>query len=709
METIFIGCIMTIMKGNAISRRMISTVEAIVIKRHEYGRLSSRHSITKTKLHRLVDDAGRIVEKTEEVAGVAVEYFEQLFTSTRPTDFGDIMQGVEGRVTREMNEGLRAQYTGEEVVQALNQMNPLKAPRPDGMNGLFFQTYWHIVGPSVVRQVLRILNGAPMPGNMNLTHTVLIPKMKAPDKMVDFRPISLCNVLYKIVSKVLANRLKLFLGDIVSENQNVFTHGRIITDNILLAFEMFHYMKNSMDDSIYFVKANEAEARRVKVILREYEVASGKLVNFDKTTVSFSKGTREDRRRRVAAVLGVRVVNVQDRYLGLPTVVGRSKQVVTKIIRDKLSKKLQGWRGLLLSKAGREVLIKAIAQSIPTYTMSVFKLPANFCDELRAVVSKFWWGSEGGRRKMAWLAWDKLCMPKDKGGLGFRDFNKFNRALLGKQGWRLMTDENSFLTLVLKAKYFPTTEFMEAELGTNPSYTWRSIWEARDVINLAARKRIGNGMGTQVWLDPWIQESKLKFVFSPLGTADVNMRVAELLLPGGRAWNQEMVTGLFLPFEVERIMNIRLSERDQPDECCWDLTKDGNYSVKSAYWAQDGEREEWVEQSDFAREKWLWNKIWKVPVLPRIKVFFWQLCNKAIATKHNLARRLSGIAGGCPICSYDVETCLHVVRGCDWVGGVWDGLGLDTMREVGFIKVREWGEAMMREANMKDCVALMTG
>ncbi|XP_074314730.1 uncharacterized protein LOC141649965 [Silene latifolia] len=102
-------------------------------------------------IHRLVDDAGRVVEKTEEVPGVAVEYFKQLFTTTRPTDFGDIMRGVEGRVTREMNEGLRAQYTGEEVVQALNQMNPLKALGPDGMNGLCFQTYWHIVGPSVVR------------------------------------------------------------------------------------------------------------------------------------------------------------------------------------------------------------------------------------------------------------------------------------------------------------------------------------------------------------------------------------------------------------------------------------------------------------------------------------------------------------------------------------------------------------------------------
>ena len=122
------------------------------------------------------------------------------------------------------------------------------------------------------------------------------------------------------------------------------------------------------------------------------------------------------RMQKVKDVLGVQMVDVQEKYLGLPTVVGHSRQVVSRIIRDKLSKRLQGWRGMVLSKAGREILNKAIAQSIPTYAMSVFKLPANFCNELCSLVSNFWWGTEGGKRKLAWLAWDKLCLPKSRGG-----------------------------------------------------------------------------------------------------------------------------------------------------------------------------------------------------------------------------------------------------------------------------------------------------
>ncbi|XP_074318894.1 uncharacterized protein LOC141655729 [Silene latifolia] len=504
---------------------------------------------------RLVDDNGGVRVTTGAIADGALCYFSNLFASSGPEEFDGLLSGVEGRVTEQMNNILRANYTEVEIVEALNQMHPLKAPGPDGMNALFFQTYWHIVGPSV------------------------------------------------IVSKVLANRLKQFLGDIVSENQSAFTSGRLITDNILLAFEMFHYMKNSRgggghmalkldmskaydrvewvflekvllrmgfdgvwvdrvmncvrtvsyevvvngelsnpiypgrglrqgdpispylfilcaevlsslmkraveagtlhgiriaptapvishllfaDDSIFFVKAAESEARKVMDILAQYERASGQVINFDKTTVSFSKGTRGDRKERVVAVLGVRVVGVQDRYLGLPTIVGHSKHVISKVIRDKLSKKLQGWRGLLLSKAGREVVIKAVAQSIPTYAMSVFKLPANFCDELRSLVSGFWWGADRGKRKLAWVAWDRLCLPKSRGELGFRDFNRFNIALLGKQAWRLMTESESLMVRVLKAKYFPSTSFMEAELGVAPSYTWKSIWEARDVVKLGA-------------------------------------------------------------------------------------------------------------------------------------------------------------------------------------------------------------------------------
>ena len=99
-----------------------------------------------------------------------------------------------------------------------------------------------------------------------------------------------------------------------------------------------------------------------------------------------------------------------------------------------MSNKLAGWKEKLLSSAGKEILIKAVAQAVPSYTMSCFKLPDTLCEELTEMVRQFWWGQVKEEKKLAWMSWEKMCLPKEKGGMGFRDLKKFNLALLAKQG-----------------------------------------------------------------------------------------------------------------------------------------------------------------------------------------------------------------------------------------------------------------------------------
>ena len=130
----------------------------------------------------------------------------------------------------------------EEIKVVLFQMGPTKTPRPDGINALFYENFWHIVGNDVTATVLYFLNSGNMVPKINYTHIVLIPKDKSPEKkkMSDYRPISLCNVIYKIISKVLANRLKLILPQVISVSQSAFVPGRLITDNVLVAYEILH-------------------------------------------------------------------------------------------------------------------------------------------------------------------------------------------------------------------------------------------------------------------------------------------------------------------------------------------------------------------------------------------------------------------------------------------------------------------------------------
>ena len=132
------------------------------------------------------------------------------------------------------------------------------------------------------------------------------------------------------------------------------------------------------------------------------------------------------------------------------------------------------------------------------YTMNCFKLPESLCNELNAKMRNFWWGQRDKERKMAWIAWEKMCTLKNKGGMGFKDLKAFNLALLAKQGWRISQDSDSLAHRVLKAKYFPDSNSLEAELGKNPSYTWRSLVAARGVLHWGLRWNIGNGRKAKI-------------------------------------------------------------------------------------------------------------------------------------------------------------------------------------------------------------------
>ena len=187
-----------------------------------------------------------------------------------------------------------------------------------------------------------------------------------------------------------------------------------------------------------------------------------------------------------------------EKYLGLPMGGGKNKVNMFKDLRERIAKQINGWKEKFISKAGKEVLIKTAAQAIPTYLMSLLLLPKVLCSDINSIMAKYWWGQTSNERKIYWINWKQLCDPKKAGGMGFRDIHAFNFAMLAKQAWRLLNHQNSLFFRVYKARYFPNVSFLEAELGSNPSYIWRSLLKAREIILAGARWKVGCGTSINI-------------------------------------------------------------------------------------------------------------------------------------------------------------------------------------------------------------------
>lgn len=168
----------------------------------------------------IYDDSGIWQTEEEKIEGEVETYFRYIFSSINPSEgeYEEVLKHVSHSVSRQFNDDLMRPYSKEEIYTALCQMHPCKAPGPDGMHAIFYQGFWHIIGDEVVEFVCNILHGDSFPADLNCTNIALIPKIASPKFVSDFRPISLCNVLYKIASKALVMRLKNILPAIVTEN-----------------------------------------------------------------------------------------------------------------------------------------------------------------------------------------------------------------------------------------------------------------------------------------------------------------------------------------------------------------------------------------------------------------------------------------------------------------------------------------------------------
>ena len=225
---------------------------------------------------------------------------------------------------------------------------------------------------------------------------------------------------------------------------------------------------------------------------------------------------------------------------------------------------------------------------MPTYTMSCFQLPKTLCQDLESMMRSIWWGQKDKENKIVWVSWRKMCRSKLHGGMGFRNIQAFNLAMLAKQGWRILTNPDSLMAWVFKAKYFPFDDVLNSKIGSNPSYAWRSIHNNLEVIRRGTRQRVGNGRRIHIWDDRWLPTPSTHKVISPQADYGDFPTVSSLIDNDTRWWKIDVINATFLPHEASTILKIPLNY-NLPEDCLiWIGNKRGEFTVKSAYHIASG-------------------------------------------------------------------------------------------------------------------------
>jgi ribonuclease HI len=428
------------------------------------------------------------------------------------------------------------------------------------------------------------------------------------------------------------------------------------------------------DDSLLFCRSNIVQWDYLTNMLRLYEAASGQRLNGSKTSIFFSKNTSLEDKGAILGAAGIPSTQRYDTYLGLSALVGKSRIAAFKGIGDRVWKRLQDWKLKFLSQAGKEVLLKAVIQAIPTYSMNVFLLPRALCVEINKQMSKFWWSHQANNSRIHWMSWERMGLSKEVGGMGFRDLTSFNKALLAKQSWRLWSKLDSLVARIMEAKYYAGSSILEASIGRRPSFAWRSIHSSCDLLKEGLMWRVGNGCKIQIWKDKWIPRPHSFKIISPPVLLQPESTVNQLIDGDIKCWNRPLLARLFSVEEIEMILAIPISCTNQEDILIWRGTKNGLFSVRSAYHLhKELENNALASTSTSQPRSDFWKGLWALRVLNVEKNFLWRACQNILPTRGNLHKRKVISDPLCPVCGLEEETALHILWQCPSAMDVWAG------------------------------------
>ena len=251
--------------------------------------------------------------------------------------------------------------------------------------------------------------------------------------------------------------------------------------------------------------------------------------------------------------------------------------------------------------------------------------------------------------------------------MGFQDILAFNVVMLTKQAWRLIHNEQSLFYRVYKARYFPNSSFLMAELGSNPSVVWRSLLDAIEVLRKGSTWQIGDGNSVGVTTHKWLPFAP-EFLHEP----NAVKKVCELIDQSSRQWDWGKLAATFTARTCKQILSLPLNRLDSHDTLVWTENKAKTFTVKTAYKVALRLKSGALAEHSSAREHGItWRKIWKLNVPPKVRTFLWRACSNYLPTRDNLSRRKIQVEATCEFCRQEPEIVAHILWKCLFVRNVW--------------------------------------
>ncbi|XP_060183463.1 uncharacterized protein LOC132613456 [Lycium barbarum] len=537
------------------------------------------------------------------MADEAVHFYSQQFAQEELIGDENLLSLLPVLIDQDRNDLLCQMPSVDEVKKAVFNLSGASASGPDGFPGVFYQTCWYIISLDVYKMVVAFFQGHTLPKSVTHTNLVLLPKKELIQSYSDLRPISLSNFINKVMSRVVHDRLEIVLPQLIYINQ-----------------------------------AEGESLKRIMKILQEYEAISGQLINKGKSAFYMHDKISGALSQQVEQITGFKRDQFPLTYLGCPIFHLRRKKGYYNDLIKKVKNKLQNWKGKLLSFGGKAVLINSVLQSIPIYMLSTVVPTKYTINELHKIFARFYWSTKEEGKSRHWSFWDKICLPKEEGGLGFRSLNDVSMALFAKLWWKFRTS-NTLWSAFMWNKYCKKKKPTEVQWKSG-SQVWKRMLEARDQVDHQIWWEPKNGL-CDVWEDNWTKLGPLKQVIPPDFQIDTSIEEVSHFM-NANGWDaQKLHTKLPSNVSDHILQQLSIVEHsEEKDKSWWMASTTGDFTVGSA----------WNMLRRKAQTADNFSKLWHKGVPFKISFFLWRLWKFKLPVDDVLKRINISIVSRCRCC-----------------------------------------------------------